>query len=195
MSDQEALPSGWEVRMSRSRGIPYYFNRNTNESRWEPPAGSAGIKPSSPQSDKVRASHLLIKHAEVRRPSSWRQETITRSKTEALNILKEHHAVIVSAGDAAAAAAGAAAQNSGANAEEVEAKKNAARIEAVADMFAKIASTESDCSSAKRGGDLGEFRRGQMQPPFEEATFALPVDGLSEPVWTDSGVHIILRTA
>ena len=29
--------------------------------------------------------------------------------------------------------------------------------------FAELASKESDCSSAKRGGDLGPFGRGQMQ--------------------------------
>ena len=41
--------------------------------------------------------------------------------------------------------------------------------------FATLASQESHCSSAKRGGDLGEFGPGQMQKPFEEATFALKV--------------------
>lgn len=59
----------------------------------------------------------------------------------------------------------------------------------------ELATTESDCSSAKRGGDLGFFGRGQMQPPFEKATYALKVGELSEPVFTDSGVHLILRTA
>ena len=34
-----------------------------------------------------------------------------------------------------------------------------------------------------------------MQAPFEHATFALAVGELSQPVFTDSGVHIILRTA
>lgn len=29
--------------------------------------------------------------------------------------------------------------------------------------FAELASKESDCSSAKRGGDLGPFGHGQMQ--------------------------------
>lgn len=55
--------------------------------------------------------------------------------------------------------------------------------------------TSSDCSSAKAGGDLGFFGRGQMQKPFEDATFALPVGGLSGIVQTESGTHIILRTA
>lgn len=60
--------------------------------------------------------------------------------------------------------------------------------------FAELAQKYSDCSSAKRGGDLGPFGRGAMQKPFEDAAFALKVGELSEPVFTDSGVHIILRT-
>jgi len=61
--------------------------------------------------------------------------------------------------------------------------------------FEELASEVSDCSSAKRGGDLGKFGRGQMQRPFEEASFALKVGEMSGVVDTDSGVHIILRTA
>lgn len=61
--------------------------------------------------------------------------------------------------------------------------------------FDELASRVSDCSSAKRGGDLGLFGRGAMQKPFEEAAFALKVGELSQIVDTDSGVHIILRTA
>jgi NIMA-interacting peptidyl-prolyl cis-trans isomerase 1 len=52
----------------------------------------------------------------------------------------------------------------------------------------------SDCSSAENGGDLGFFRKGQMQKPFEEATFALQINEMSGPVDTGSGVHVILRT-
>jgi NIMA-interacting peptidyl-prolyl cis-trans isomerase 1 len=33
-----------------------------------------------------------------------------------------------------------------------------------------------------------------MQKPFEDATFQLKVGELSGPVFTDSGVHLILRT-
>ncbi|BFZ05813.1 hypothetical protein BsWGS_08852 [Bradybaena similaris] len=61
--------------------------------------------------------------------------------------------------------------------------------------FEELAEEHSDCSSARKGGDLGPFGPGQMQKPFEEASFKLKVGELSEPVFTDSGVHIILRTA
>lgn len=41
---------------------------------------------------------------------------------------------------------------------------------------------------------LASCRRGQMQKAFEEATYALAVGELSQPVFSDSGVHLILRT-
>lgn len=60
--------------------------------------------------------------------------------------------------------------------------------------FEELARTESDCSSAKRGGDLGFFGRRKMQPAFEEASFALQIGELTkEVVETSSGVHLILR--
>jgi peptidyl-prolyl cis-trans isomerase NIMA-interacting 1 len=65
--------------------------------------------------------------------------------------------------------------------------------EAMQRMFRDIAKTESDCSSARNGGDLGMFGRGQMQKSFEDASFALGVGELSGIVDSDSGIHIILR--
>ena len=41
---------------------------------------------------------------------------------------------------------------------------------------------------------LGVFGKGQMQPAFEKAAFALEIGELSEPVESDSGIHLILRT-
>ena len=48
--------------------------------------------------------------------------------------------------------------------------------------FESLASEFSDCSSAKKGGDLGMFGPGQMQKPFEDATFGLQVLDCTESV-------------
>ena len=64
----------------------YYLNLYTKDSQWEVPterARGAGDGPA-----KVQASHLLVKHRDSRRPASWRQDPITRTKDEALQILQ-----------------------------------------------------------------------------------------------------------
>jgi len=159
-SDDETIPSGWEKRTSRSNGTPYYLNIYTKESQWTVPTKPAEpVSPSGPKT--VTTSHILVKHRGSRRPSSWREEKITRTLEEALELLKDYRSQIVN---------GTAS-------------------------FAELASQFSDCTSSKRGGDLGAFQRGAMQKPFENAAFALKVGELSDIVHTDSGVHIILRTA
>merc|ERR1712002_62158 len=63
------------------------------------------------------------------------------------------------------------------------------------EKFETLAERHSDCSSGRKGGNLGAFTRGRMQKPFEDASFALQVNELSNAVESDSGVHIILRMA
>jgi NIMA-interacting peptidyl-prolyl cis-trans isomerase 1 len=63
------------------------------------------------------------------------------------------------------------------------------------DNFGPLAKQYSECRSAGSDGDLGYFGRNEMQKPFEDISFSLKVGELSEPVSTDSGIHIILRTA
>ena len=108
---------------------------------------------------KIRAAHLLVKHRDSRRPSSWKEQTITRSKEDAIEILKDH--------------------------EE--------KIRSGETTLADLAPTESDCSSARKRGDLGLFGKGQMQKEFEEAAFALQPGEMSGIVETASGVHLIQR--
>ncbi|KAL1486842.1 hypothetical protein MTO96_031183 [Rhipicephalus appendiculatus] len=157
-----ALPTGWEERLSRSTGEVYYLNSLTMESQWDTPrepaqAGYLGLIGSA----QVQCSHILVKHRESHRPFSWREEHITRTRDEALALIKCYRDQIVSGEQ----------------------------------TFEELAVMYSDCNSAKRKGDLGAFGHGATQKRFEEAAFALNVDELSEPVFTKSGVHLILRTA
>ncbi|KAJ1730307.1 peptidyl-prolyl cis-trans isomerase Pin1 [Coemansia biformis] len=139
--------------MSQKYNREYYFNTVTRESRWEPPAA---------RDQKLGAKHILVKHEGSRRPSSWREEHISRTEEEAVAKINSILQRLIS-------------------------KDNPERLE-------DIAAVESDCSSAKRGGDLGLFEPGAMQKPFEDAVLGLKVGKLSGPVKTESGVHIILRT-
>ncbi len=62
------------------------------------------------------------------------------------------------------------------------------------EAFASLAQTHSDCPSGKKGGDLGQFGRGQMVPAFEQSAFGLEVGGTSDIVETPFGYHLIQRT-
>ncbi|KAL1869204.1 hypothetical protein VTK73DRAFT_3205 [Phialemonium thermophilum] len=174
---ETGLPPGWEVRHSNSKNLPYYFNPAEKNSRWEPPAGTdveklkvymaryhSGSAPAvgaggGAEAGKIRAAHLLVKHAQSRRPSSWREAVITRTKEEAREIIQRHEESIrsgkVTLGD--------------------------------------LAVTESDCSSARKRGDLGYFGKGDMQKEFEDAAFALQPGEISGIVDTASGLHLIQR--
>ena len=108
---------------------------------------------------KIRAAHLLVKHKDSRRPSSWREADITRSKEDAIKILQGHER----------------------------------RIKSGQTSLGELAQSESDCSSARKQGDLGFFGRKEMQKEFEDAAFALQPGQISGVVETASGVHLIQR--
>jgi len=61
--------------------------------------------------------------------------------------------------------------------------------------FADLARKYSeDPGSAKKGGDLGYFERGIMEPSFEKAAFSMSVGDVSEPIRTLFGWHLIKLT-
>ncbi|WOB08033.1 peptidylprolyl isomerase [Piscinibacter gummiphilus] len=57
--------------------------------------------------------------------------------------------------------------------------------------FEQIARDNSEDGSAAQGGDLGWVSPGNFVPEFEEAMNALPISGLSDPVISRFGVHLI----
>jgi peptidyl-prolyl cis-trans isomerase D len=59
------------------------------------------------------------------------------------------------------------------------------RFEELATKFSQ------DPGSAAKGGDLGNFGRGAMVAPFEDAVFNMEVDQISELVESEFGYHII----
>ena len=62
--------------------------------------------------------------------------------------------------------------------------------------FAEIAARESsDPVSAERGGDLGEWTRGQFDPAFDSVAFRIPLNTLSDPVLSSFGYHLIEVTS
>ena len=61
-----------------------------------------------------------------------------------------------------------------------------------ASEFGKVAGEVSECSSKKKGGELGYFTRGKMVKEFEDAAFSTPPGQISGIIKTVHGYHIIL---
>lgn len=64
-------------------------------------------------------------------------------------------------------------------------------IESGRASFEDVARENSEDGSAPQGGDLGWVSPGAFVPEFEEAMNALPIGGLSEPVVSRFGLHLI----
>jgi parvulin-like peptidyl-prolyl isomerase len=76
-----------------------------------------------------------------------------------------------------------------------EAKKKINEIHKIVqkdpDKFSVFAEKHSEGPSAKQGGDLGYFAKGDMVKEFEEVAFNMEVGEISRPVKTRFGYHII----
>lgn len=57
--------------------------------------------------------------------------------------------------------------------------------------FAVLAKKHSICPSKKKGGDLGEFRRGQMVKAFDDIVFKKELLKVHGPIKTKFGYHLI----
>lgn len=57
--------------------------------------------------------------------------------------------------------------------------------------FEALAKRHSTCPSGKKGGDLGEFRRGQMVKAFDDVVFKKELLKVHGPIKTKFGYHLI----
>ena len=73
---------------------------------------------------------------------------------------------------------------------EKQAKELKAQLDKGAD-FGKLARKHSICPSGKKGGDLGEFRPGQMVKAFDNVVFKKEILTEHGPVKTRFGYHLI----
>ena len=76
----------------------------------------------------------------------------------------------------------------------VKTKDQAEKIKADLDRganFQQLAKKFSICPSAKKGGDLGEFKRGDMVKAFDNVVFKKEVLKVHGPINTQFGFHLI----
>ena len=71
------------------------------------------------------------------------------------------------------------------------AQKVEADLKSGKDFAAEAKQYSMDPGSKDKGGELGQFRRGQMVPAFDKAAFSLPIGQISQPVKSPFGYHII----
>jgi peptidyl-prolyl cis-trans isomerase C len=57
--------------------------------------------------------------------------------------------------------------------------------------FDKLAKKHSTCPSAKKGGDLGEIKPGQMVGSIDKVIFKMPVNKIHGPVKSKFGYHLV----
>ncbi len=57
--------------------------------------------------------------------------------------------------------------------------------------FAALAKKFSTCPSKKKGGDLGEFFKGDMVKAFDDVVFKRPIRKVHGPIKTQFGFHLI----
>jgi peptidyl-prolyl cis-trans isomerase C len=155
-------------------------------------------RPNAPKSfDEVLEKHPFGKERAKKELSEGLaiQKLIETKVTASIKVdpakVKAQYDAIVSNVTAAAAKAKEAKPKIDSLAAQLKALKG----EELNKKFAELAKANSDCPSKEKGGDLGEFTRGQMVPEFDKVAFELPVGKLSEPVKTQFGWHLVLVTA
>eukprot|EP00755_Sulcionema_specki_P031989 Sspe_Gene.97774::Locus_71301_Transcript_1_1_Confidence_1.000_Length_1246::g.97774::m.97774/K13216/PPP1R8, NIPP1; nuclear inhibitor of protein phosphatase 1 len=115
---------------------------------------------------EVKVSHILIKHANSKRPFAKDGSEITRTEQEALGMVKQLQQSILLNLDG----------------------------KGVGHDFGKAAKKHSECpQTGPKKGLIGVIQKGSMVPAFEAVALSLNPGEVSNPVLTELGVHLIYR--
>ena len=77
---------------------------------------------------------------------------------------------------------------------EEDAKKAYERLQKGEDFKTVAADMSQDKQSAKAGGDIGTFKKGEMNPALEHVAFRLKKGQVSMPIKLKDGIHILTVT-
>jgi NIMA-interacting peptidyl-prolyl cis-trans isomerase 1 len=132
------LPEGWEVRRSNTKNLPYYFHPATKDSRWEPPAGT----------DPSKLKEYMANNHSSKGISASTFSGSQGDKIRAAHLLVKHR-------DSRRPASWREARITR-SVEEAETiiREHKKKIDSQQVSLSDLATTESDCSSARKGGDL-----------------------------------------
>lgn len=155
----------WEKKWSNTRNRPYYFNSETGESQWE-------ISPSFTEKELEKSlpvtESIRVYHFLVKHENSRRPSSWRQTE---IKITEQEALGLIN-----------------------NYKMEILKSKNVFEKFKELSMNYSDCNSAKRGGDLGFFKRGQMTKEFEDASFNAEIGKIIGPISTESGYHLIFRT-
>lgn len=126
------------MRRSNTKNLPYYFHPATKDSRWEPPAGT----------DPLKLKNYMAANHSSRGISSSTHASNQEGKIRAAHLLVKHR-------DSRRPASWREA-NITRSIEEArdQIERYRTQINNKEASLSDLATTESDCSSARKGGDL-----------------------------------------
>ena len=167
-----APPEPWRAQYSKSKQLWYYFCPGPNISRW----AQDGLPTAAPPANGGGGGGNGNGGGEARITCSH----ILLKHTQSRNPVSRRP-------DAATITRSRA---------EATQRLAMLRHDLTANKFEAAAREMSECTTFQIGGDLGSFKFAKMQASFSEAAFKLGVGEITAaPVATESGMHLILRTA
>ena len=151
-------------------------SRSPQRSENSGPEKGAEVAAASSRPTVIEVAHILLKHQGLKQPVSKaprnKGELVTRTLADAVALAKAIRESLT----------------------QIFEERRGTGVTMV-ECFAELAEQVSECSTAGKGGRIGEVKAGEFLPEFEEAAFGLEIGEVSSAVVTPLGVHLITRLA